>query len=112
MACLTGHFCTIVISWSTPSASVTTAIVSVTLYLPAGATLLTVYDPVIVKGTMILWAIHFSCTSPSHDAAETRSPALASGLNSHSAAKSIGSVTEPRAMKRPSIFSRSFCRPS
>ncbi len=85
---------------------------SVTLYLPAAATLLTVYSPVIAKGTMILCITHCSLTSPSHEAADTLSPALASGANSHSAPKSIGSVIEPRAMKSPSIFSRSFCRPS
>ena len=32
---------------------------------------------------MILWGIHCSFTSPSHEAAETLSPALASGVNSH-----------------------------
>ena len=61
---------------------------------------------------MILCMTHCSLTSPSHDAAVTRSPAAASGVNSHSAPKSMGSVTEPRAMNSPSIFSRSFCKPS
>ena len=57
---------------------------------------------------MILCSTHSSLTCPSHDAAETLSPGLASGLNSYFFSKSIGSVIEPRAMNRPSIFSRSF----
>ena len=112
MATFTGHFCIIVILYSCPLSSFRTAIVSLIVYSPSGATDTTVYSPSILKGTIILWSSQFSFTFPNQSAALTRSPGWARGVKLHFLSSSNGLVYSPRFKKTPVILSRSFCRPS
>ena len=94
-------------STSVPSSFVSTATVWWTLYPPAGATLFSV--PFRLGGTMILWSTTgVSGTVPMMSPPTTLSPALATGVKSHSLSGSMGGTSTPRGRLLPWTFSMIF----